>query len=104
MKIAVAGSTGRVGRHAVDVLKARGHDVVVIARSNGVDLAGPRAESLVDAARRLVARRGDALRIEEVSDPSNPDSVLYENGALLPGPDAVLAGPTFDAWLEETLR
>ena len=29
-KIAVAGATGRVGDHAVDVLKARGHDVVVL--------------------------------------------------------------------------
>jgi len=38
MKIAVAGGTGRVGRHAVDVLKARGHGVVAISRSNGVDI------------------------------------------------------------------
>ena len=28
MKIAVAGATGRVGRHLVDVLEARGNDVV----------------------------------------------------------------------------
>ena len=31
-KIAVAGATGRVGRHAVDVLRARGHDVVAADR------------------------------------------------------------------------
>ena len=37
MKIAVAGATGSVGRHVVDVLEARGHDVVAILRSNGVD-------------------------------------------------------------------
>jgi uncharacterized protein YbjT (DUF2867 family) len=69
-----------------------------------MEIAGPREESLVDAARRLVARRGDALRIEGVSDPANPDAALYESGALLPGPNAILAGPTFDAWLEATFR
>ena len=37
-KIAVTGATGRVGRHVVDVLEARGHDVVPIARSHGVDV------------------------------------------------------------------
>jgi uncharacterized protein YbjT (DUF2867 family) len=37
-KIAVAGATGRVGRHVVDVLKAEGHDVVAISRSSGVDV------------------------------------------------------------------
>lgn len=38
MRIAVAGSTGRVGRHVVDVLKAEGQDVVPMSRSGGVDL------------------------------------------------------------------
>lgn len=37
-KIAVAGATGRVGRHAVDVLRERGHEVVAMSRSTGVDL------------------------------------------------------------------
>ena len=37
-KIAVAGATGRVGRHVVDVLEAGGHDVVPISRSSGVDV------------------------------------------------------------------
>ena len=37
-KIAVAGATGRVGRHVVDVLKERGHDVVPMSRSTGVDV------------------------------------------------------------------
>jgi nucleoside-diphosphate-sugar epimerase len=31
--IAVAGATGRVGRHVVDVLEERGHQVLPIARS-----------------------------------------------------------------------
>jgi len=37
-KIAVAGATGRVGRHVVDVLEERGHDVVPMSRSLGVDV------------------------------------------------------------------
>ena len=46
-KIAVAGATGRVGRHVVDVLEAQGHDVVRISRSTGVDAIT--AEGLAEA-------------------------------------------------------
>jgi hypothetical protein len=66
------------------------------------EIAGPREESLVDAARLLVAYRGEPLRIEEVSHPDDPDRALYEGGALLPGGDALLAGPTFEEWLTAT--
>lgn len=38
MRIAVAGGTGVVGRHVVGVARGRGHDVAVLARSEGVDL------------------------------------------------------------------
>jgi uncharacterized protein YbjT (DUF2867 family) len=38
MRIAVAGATGVVGRHVVDVARERGHEVVPLARSVGVDL------------------------------------------------------------------
>jgi uncharacterized protein YbjT (DUF2867 family) len=38
MRIAVAGGTGTVGTHVVDVVRERGHDPVVLARSTGVDL------------------------------------------------------------------
>jgi uncharacterized protein YbjT (DUF2867 family) len=34
-KIAVAGATGRVGHHVVEVLTERGHDVVPISRTIG---------------------------------------------------------------------
>jgi uncharacterized protein YbjT (DUF2867 family) len=64
------------------------------------EIAGPRAEDLVEIARVLVARRGDPVRIEGVSDPADPDRDLFESGGLLPGPDATLAGPTFDEWLD----
>jgi hypothetical protein len=63
------------------------------------EIAGPQAENLVDMATLLVAKRGDGLRIEAVSDPSEPDRAVYEEGGLLPGPHARLAGPTFVEWL-----
>ena len=64
-----------------------------------VEIAGPRPESMAEAAKRLAARRGDGLRIEGVSDPADPDRAAYEAGAQLPGPNAILGGPTFEAWL-----
>ena len=66
------------------------------------EIAGPREENLVDVARLLVARRGDSVRIEGVSDPDDPEHALWGSGALLPGPDVVLAGPTFEQWLDST--
>jgi uncharacterized protein YbjT (DUF2867 family) len=68
------------------------------------EIAGPREESLVEAATLLVARRGDSLRVEAHSDPADPNSALYEAGALLPGPGARLAGPTFEEWIRTTWR
>lgn len=38
MRVAVAGGTGVVGRHVVEVARERGYDVVVLSRSSGVDL------------------------------------------------------------------
>ena len=64
------------------------------------EIAGPREERLAELAKLLVARRGDALRIEEVSDADDPDRAVFEDGGPLPGPDATLAGPTFEEWLE----
>ena len=59
-----------------------------------VELAGPRREHIVELARRIVARRGERLTVvpRDVPDP-------MRNGALLPGPGALIAGPTFDEWL-----
>lgn len=37
MRIAIAGGTGTVGRHAVRAAEADGHDVVVVSRSRGID-------------------------------------------------------------------
>jgi len=72
------------------------------AHSNGAipEIGGPRPERLVEMARLFVAQRGDTTRVEEVANPDDPDHELLENGALFPGPDAALAGPTFEEWVQ----
>ena len=52
-------------------------------------------------ARLLIARRGTSLTVEEVRDPV--DDEANESGVLLPGPDAKLAGPTFEEWLGDNV-
>ncbi|HZR52364.1 MAG TPA: sigma-70 family RNA polymerase sigma factor [Streptosporangiaceae bacterium] len=47
MKIAVAGATGRLGRHIAEVLAERGHEVAAISRAAGVDIIT--GEGLADA-------------------------------------------------------
>jgi uncharacterized protein YbjT (DUF2867 family) len=47
MRVAVAGGTGVVGRHAVENLEKAGHETVVLARSHGVDLTT--GDGLLDA-------------------------------------------------------
>jgi uncharacterized protein YbjT (DUF2867 family) len=64
-KIAVAGATGRVGHQVVDVLRARGQDVVPMSRSVGVDVitgeglasALSGVECIVDAATGAAAEQ-----------------------------------------------
>jgi uncharacterized protein YbjT (DUF2867 family) len=69
-------------------------------RGNPVsEIAGPREENLVEMARLLVARNGDQLTIEGGEAPDDPEQ-LWPAGALLPGPIAKLAGPTFEEWLK----
>jgi uncharacterized protein YbjT (DUF2867 family) len=63
------------------------------------EVAGPRVETLVEMARLVAARAGNPMRVEERSDPADPDRELFDNGALLPGPNATLGGPTFEEWL-----
>jgi uncharacterized protein YbjT (DUF2867 family) len=62
------------------------------------EIAGPREESLAEAARLLAARDGDPVRVEQM-EPADDEQRLLADGTLLPGPDAVLAGPTFEEWL-----
>lgn len=67
------------------------------------EIAGPREEYLPDVAALLATRRGDPVKIEAVSNPADPDDALNSSGALLPGPHATLAGPTFAEWLDTAL-
>lgn len=74
--------------------------------SNGAipEIAGPRVETLAGVATLLAARHGETVRIEGVTNPADPDGEAYETGALLPGPEATLAGPTFEEWLGSQAR
>jgi uncharacterized protein YbjT (DUF2867 family) len=65
------------------------------------EIAGPRQESLLEMARLFVLHRGEKLRIEALSNASDPDRELYVNGGLLPSAHATLAGPSFEQWLDE---
>jgi uncharacterized protein YbjT (DUF2867 family) len=105
------GEVSRVPRMRTQLVAARTvaealADIAVVAERPGAgdrriaEIAGPREERLADMARLLVARRGDGVRIEEVSNPGDPDRELNETGALLPGPGATLAGPSFEEWLD----
>lgn len=76
-----------------------GKNSMTSADTSYLEIAGPKMENLADAAKRLIARRGDQIQIEGVSNPEDPDRVLYETDGLLPGRNAILAGPTFDEWL-----
>jgi len=55
MKIAVAGATGRLGRHVAEVLTERGHQVVAISRATGVNIiTGSGLEAALDGAEIIV--------------------------------------------------
>src|SRR3954452_9011246 len=68
MRIAVAGGTGVVGSLLVEELRSAGHDPVVLARSQGVDITtGAGLEAALDGAQAVVdvsnvatTRRGPA--------------------------------------------
>jgi hypothetical protein len=62
------------------------------------EVAGPREENLLEAAKLLVAQRGNGLRVEAGEFFDDPEG-LYPAGAVLPGPVAKLAGPTYEEWL-----
>jgi uncharacterized protein YbjT (DUF2867 family) len=58
-----------------------------------VEVAGPKVERFADLAAAFAARDHEGLRVE----PAPVGEVMAE-GALLPGPGAVVAGPPFDEW------
>ena len=75
-------------------------DVATSDSPESVEIAGPREESLVELATLLASRRGHPLKIEAVRNPADSDAEMQANGGLLPGPEAKLAGPTFEEWLD----
>jgi uncharacterized protein YbjT (DUF2867 family) len=75
--------------------------IAAAARPPFPEVAGPRPEELAAAGALLMARRGDRVRVETTTpDPSDRDAALASEGALLPGLDAILLGPTFEEWLD----
>ncbi len=70
MRIAVAGGTGTAGRHMSEAARAAGHDVVVIARSRGVDLvAGHGVDAALDGVDVVVDLANVATTREAVARP-----------------------------------
>jgi uncharacterized protein YbjT (DUF2867 family) len=120
-KIAVAGGTGRVGGHLVELLEQAGHDVVTISRSTGVDVitgegldaalegvdvivdaaTGPSSEQepatefFTTAARNLIdaGRRAGVQRIVVVSIIGCDRFAGGYNAAKVAHEQALLAGP-----------
>ena len=95
---------------AVDLLDRVGHRAaaveeiakLLLALADGtetrtrVELAGPKPEDLADLVRQLIAHRGEQLTVE-----TSVQSQAMADGACLPGPDAIIAGPDFATWLAE---
>jgi uncharacterized protein YbjT (DUF2867 family) len=71
-------------------------DLATGAVDGDVDLAGPTQENLVDQVRRLVAHTGQDVTVEAVAAPQS-----LTNGAMLPGPGALLRGPSWESWLAQ---
>ena len=63
------------------------------------EVAGPRAERLVELARLLAEHRGESLEISETTE-FFPEGDVYDSDATLPGPGAKLVGPTYEEWLK----
>jgi uncharacterized protein YbjT (DUF2867 family) len=61
------------------------------------EIAGPRRETMAEAAQLLGARRG--IKVVGVDGSGMPDAEIAANGGFLPSPHAKLAGPTFQEWL-----
>ena len=62
-----------------------------------LEIAGPKQEQIAELARQVVAHRGSDVTVVAQEAPAS-----IRNGALLPGPGAVIAGPTFAEWLATT--
>jgi uncharacterized protein YbjT (DUF2867 family) len=104
MQWGTQGDTAYVPNMRTQLVAARAvaERLVELATGDGPELseiAGPREERLAEMAKLVAARRGPWKHVQEVMQDGDPDARLYADGALLPGPGAVLAGPTFQEWL-----
>ncbi|MDX6287911.1 MAG: hypothetical protein QOG53_3396 [Frankiales bacterium] len=69
----------------------------------GQELAGPEVRELPDLARRLLDRRGKPAFVLPIR-PMGELGKAMTGGALLPGSDAMILGPTFEEWLESAFE
>jgi uncharacterized protein YbjT (DUF2867 family) len=65
-----------------------------------LEVAGPSETTMGAAGALLAAKRGHPAKVEAVTDQSDPDREAFASGGLLPGPDAILTGPSFEEWLD----
>jgi uncharacterized protein YbjT (DUF2867 family) len=96
-KIAVAGATGRVGRHVVEILEAEGHEVVAISRSvvRNLSTYGERA-----AVRRLVVV--SIIGADRFAGGYGAAKVAHERAALEgPIPALILRAAQFHEFVEQ---
>jgi uncharacterized protein YbjT (DUF2867 family) len=63
-----------------------------------VQIGGPEPADLADLARQLLEHRGERVRVLAIPVPGD-GGLAMRDGALLPGPEAALLGPTFEEWL-----
>jgi dTDP-4-dehydrorhamnose reductase len=64
-----------------------------------VEVGGPRTEHLAAMSTVYAGYKGDDVQVV-----AGPIGDAVRDGILLPGPDAVLVGPTFDEWLAGQAR
>lgn len=70
MKIAVAGGTGTVGRPLLAALRSAGHDTIVLARAEGVDVrTGAGVDAALDGADAVI----DVLSVATLADTESID-------------------------------
>ncbi|MEU2037113.1 SDR family oxidoreductase [Nocardia niwae] len=101
------GDTAYVPKYRTQLVAARtvaeqlAHLAVAENAPESVEIAGPEELYLAAATAEVAARRGEPGRVEEIVDRDDPNHALQADGALLPGPGAILAGPTFQQWLTQ---
>ncbi|WP_280384867.1 SDR family oxidoreductase [Nocardia wallacei] len=100
------GDTASVPRMQTQLVAARtvaeklADMVVEQGGADRIEIAGPQELNLAAATARLAERRGAPAQVQEVVVEEDPNHELQATGALLPGPGAIIAGPTFDEWLD----